>query len=247
MTIRTRFIYSKRGGACFVPHIALAQLFSRSAVRAGFKLTMTQGFSPRAKISFGPELPAGVVALNEPVDMYFDDDNSHENLSSEILEIMNSSLPEGFNISHVIFPDDNSPAIGKLCTHAEYLIRLSYGGKSYAEIISHGNWLDDSKSYAKIIAHEDWPDDGKSDAKIIAHEDWFDDGISYAKNFFGDNIIAHEKSEDWLRFIIRAPAQNPIGGFVKFLVSQNVIAGWHEINIVRASIGQFNGEKIVIE
>ena len=295
MTIRTRFIYSKRGGACFVPHIALAQLFSRSAVRAGFKLTMTQGFSPRAKISFGPELPAGVVALNEPVDMYFDDDNSHENLSSEILEIMNSSLPEGFNISHVIFPDDNSPAIGKLCTHAEYLIRLSHGGKSYAEIISHENWLDDSKSYAKIIAHEDWPDsdkpyaniiahedwsdDGKSYANIIAHEDWsdsdkpyaniiahedcpdsdkpyaniiahedwLDDGISYAKNFFGDNIIAHEKSEDWLRFIIRAPAQNPIGGFVKFLVSQNVIAGWHEINIVRASIGQFNGEKIVIE
>ncbi|MBQ6664010.1 MAG: DUF2344 domain-containing protein, partial [Synergistaceae bacterium] len=58
-TVRVRLIYSKRGGACFVPHIALAQMFSRSASRAGLSLTMTQGFSPRAKISFGPELPAG--------------------------------------------------------------------------------------------------------------------------------------------------------------------------------------------
>ena len=71
--MRARLIYSKRGGACFVPHIALAQIFSRSALRSGLRLIMTQGFSPRAKISFAPELPAGVVALNEPVDMYFDD------------------------------------------------------------------------------------------------------------------------------------------------------------------------------
>lgn len=265
--MRARFIYSKRGGACFVPHIALAQLFSRAAVRAGLKLAMTQGFSPRAKISFGPELPAGVVALNEPVDMYFVDDslqgtrnperarensqetrnpdnsqgnsqgtcklegsqaisqetcdlgdlreNSHDicrhkssqatsqetfnpESSRATLEVMNNSLPEGFNISQVIFPDDNSPSIGKLCTHAEYLARTSFK-------------LND-----------------------------------YAQKFFGDNIILHEECDDWLRFIIKAPAQNPIGGFVKFLISENAINGWHEINLVRAAIGQFNGEKVYL-
>mgnify|MGYP002624212612 CR=1 FL=1 len=194
MTIRTRFIYSKRGGACFVPHIALAQLFSRSAVRAGLKLAMTQGFSPRAKISFGPELPAGVVALNEPVDMYFDD----EGLSTNIQTLMNSSLPEGFKISRVIFPDDNSPAIGKLCTHAEYLARI---GLNLSE---------------------------------------------YAREFFGTEIIFHEEIDNWLRFIILAPAQHPIGGFVKFLINQKVINGWHEINIVRSNIGQFDGEKVYL-
>ena len=56
--MRARLIYSKRGGACFVPHIALAQIFSRSALRSGLKLIMTQGFSPRTKISFASELPA---------------------------------------------------------------------------------------------------------------------------------------------------------------------------------------------
>ena len=80
-----------------MPHIALAQIFSRSARRAGFTLTMTQGFSPRAKLSFGPELPAGVVALNEPADVYFADDYSN------ILEGMKSALPEGFRISRVLF------------------------------------------------------------------------------------------------------------------------------------------------
>ena len=116
---RIRLIYSKRGGACFVPHIALAQMFSRSASRAGLSLEMTQGFSPRPKISFGPELPAGVVALNEPADMYFSD--APEN----IISLMNDALPEGFTVSRAILPPEGSPNLGKLCKAAEYLIRTT--------------------------------------------------------------------------------------------------------------------------
>ena len=189
--MRTRLIYSKRGGACFVPHIALAQMFSRSASRAGLTLIMTQGFSPRAKISFGPELPAGVVALNEPVDMFFN--STPENL----ITLMNNSLPEGFNISRVIFPDDDSPSLGKLCKHAEYLLR-------------NVNGLDLTE---------------------------------YAKNFYGDSILKANHLDEWLRLIIKDPAQNPIGGFIKSMVSENIIAGWQDMNIVRVSIGSYNPEK----
>ena len=189
--MRTRLIYSKRGGACFVPHIALAQMFSRSASRAGLTLIMTQGFSPRAKISFGPELPAGVVALNEPVDMFFN--STPENL----ITLMNNSLPEGFNISRVIFPDDDSPSLGKLCKHAEYLLR-------------NVNGLDLTE---------------------------------YAKNFYGDSILKANHLDEWLRLIIKDPAQNPIGGFIKSMVSENIIAGWQNMNIVRVSIGSYNPEK----
>ena len=189
--MRTRLIYSKRGGACFVPHIALAQMFSRSASRAGLTLIMTQGFSPRAKISFGPELPAGVVALNEPVDMFFN--STPENL----ITLMNNSLPEGFNISRVIFPDDDSPSLGKLCKHAEYLLR-------------NVNGLDLTE---------------------------------YAKNFYGASILKANHLDEWLRLIIKDPAQNPIGGFIKSMVSENIIAGWQNMNIVRVSIGSYNPEK----
>ena len=188
---RTRFIYSKRHGACFVPHIALAQIFSRSARRAGLELEMTQGFSPRAKISFGPELPAGVVALNECVDMFFQDVNNNT-----LLDDMNNSLPEGFNISRVIFPDEDSPSLGKLCRHAEYLLRSSK----------------------------------------------CEDMIQDAKNFYGDSIIKSELQDSWSRIILSEPAQNPIGGLVKHMISENILNGWHEINIVRVSIGKYNYE-----
>ena len=104
-----------------MPHIALAQMFSRSATRAGLRLTMTQGFSPRAKISFGPELPAGVVALNEPVDMYI------EGVPGDITTLMNAALPEGFAVSHSTFPPEDAPNLGKMCKSAEYLLRQTSG------------------------------------------------------------------------------------------------------------------------
>ena len=121
MTARIRLIYSKRGGACFVPHIALAQMFTRSAARAGIPLEMTQGFSPRAKISFGPELPAGVVALNEPVDIFT---HGHH---PDIVALINASLPEGFTVSRAIYPAEGTPNLGKSCKHAEYLLRTTNG------------------------------------------------------------------------------------------------------------------------
>ena len=144
MTNRTRLIYSKRGGACFVPHIAMAQIFSRSALRAGFELVMTQGFSPRAKISFAPELPAGVIALNEPVDMFFTDNYAN------LVDLLNNSLPEGFNISRAYNVPDESPSLGKMCKAAQYLIRLAnnnniedFTRKFFHENIIEINYKDD--------------------------------------------------------------------------------------------------------
>lgn len=169
-----------------MPHIALAQIFSRTASRAGLKLIMTQGFSPRAKISFAPELPAGIVALAEAVDMYFDDV-----VYDDLISRMNDALPEGFNISRTVFPEENSPSLGKLCTHAEYLVR------------SVNNL--DIKNY-----------------------------------FINPSIIKSNYVDDWFRFIIREPAQNPIGGFIKNMIKENIIAGWHEVNIVRVAIGHYD-------
>ena len=189
-TVRVRLIYSKRGGACFVPHIALAQMFSRSASRAGLSLTMTQGFSPRAKISFGPELPAGVVALNEPVDMYF------QSVPYNITSLMNDALPEGFTVSRALFPPEDSPNLGKMCKSAEYLIR-------------HTNGLSLNE---------------------------------HARNFWGDSVISSENIEGWLRIIVSDPAQNPIGGLIRHLKEDGIIAGWHEINAVRVAVGLYDSE-----
>lgn len=129
-----------------MPHIALAQIFSRSALRAGLELVMTQGFSPRAKISFAPELPAGVIALNEPVDMFFTENYAN------LVDLLNNSLPEGFNISRAYNVPDESPSLGKMCKAAHYLVRLrnnnnieSFTRKFYQEniieIAYKADWL----------------------------------------------------------------------------------------------------------
>ena len=150
---------------------------------------MTQGFSPRPHLSFGPELPAGVVALNEPLDIYFSQEYS------DIINPMNDALPEGFTLSQAFSVPENSPSLGKSCSHAEYLLRSTL------------------------------------------------DLQDLAKSFYSDSITLCENHDDWLRLIVASPAQNPIGGFVKSLVKENVIAGWHEINIVRLAVGKFNKEE----
>lgn len=168
-----------------MPHIALAQIFSRTASRAGLKLIMTQGFSPRAKISFAPELPAGVVALAEVVEMFF------ESNCSNLMEKMNENLPEGFNISRIIETPEDAPSLGKFCTHAEYLIRI------------------------------------KKDLDI-------------QERFNNPAIIKSKFVDDWFNFIIKDPAQNPIGSFIKPMIKENLISGWQDVNIVRVSVGRYD-------
>ena len=196
MSVRIRLIYSKRGAACFVPHIALAQIFARSASRAGFSLELSQGFSPRPKLSFGPELPAGVVALHEPVDIYFAEE------PVDVVDSLNLALPEGFRIFDAVFISEGSPNLGKFCTHAEYFIRI-------AECVS-GNSIDLAQ---------------------------------YAQEFYGNAAIEIKYVDGWLRLVTKSPAQFPIGGLVKYLISSNIISGWHEINIVRNAVGIYHPQK----
>ena len=118
--MRIRLVYEKRGGACFVPHVSLAQVFIRSAFRINLNFEMTQGFSPRPKMSFGPELPAGVVALDEPVDIYLQD--------GQIIDInaWNDAMPEGFRILDYKIIEPDAPALGKACKNALYWLRGNF-------------------------------------------------------------------------------------------------------------------------
>jgi len=54
-----RILYEKLGPVCFVPHVEMPTLFSRSMRRAGIRQTFTEGMSPHPKISLGPPLPVG--------------------------------------------------------------------------------------------------------------------------------------------------------------------------------------------
>ena len=102
-----------------MPHVALATLFARAVRRAGMKPRPTDGFSPHAKLSFGPELPAGVVAFCEPVDLWVEEE-AEKRTEDERTSMLNAQMPEGFRIRRCLVVPEDAPALSKACQAAHY-------------------------------------------------------------------------------------------------------------------------------
>lgn len=60
-----RIAFAKKGRMIFISHLDLQRLFHRAARRADLPLVMSQGFSPRPKISFKRALKLGVESEAE--------------------------------------------------------------------------------------------------------------------------------------------------------------------------------------
>ena len=204
--VRVRLIYEKRGSACFVPHVALGPLFARAAKRARLELSRTEGFSPHARISFGPELPASVVALGEPVDLWL---SAREETTEEgrrgfleyVNEAFNAQLPEGFLVTKCFLPAAGAPTPAKEYKAAHYLVWS--GSACAAELLSH----------------------------MERHY-----GQAFLNGFVDQDLRVSA--------VLSNPAQNGIGGLVKSLIANCVVAGWHDMRIVRAGLGRWNGKQM---
>jgi len=79
---------------------------------------MTEGFSPHAKMSFASELPVGVVALNEPADIWLEN-----SLSDTQFKAWSESLPTGFRLSGFFEVPEGSPSLSKSCPVSDYLLK----------------------------------------------------------------------------------------------------------------------------
>jgi len=128
---RYRIFYEKRGSACYVPHIVLPTIFTRAASRASnlksdnnelhpifFK--MTEGYSPHVKMSFASELPVGIVALMEPVDIWLEN-----SLSPSQFKAWSENMPMGFKLNDFKEIEDGSSSLSKSCFISEYLLNAS--------------------------------------------------------------------------------------------------------------------------
>ena len=207
--MRVRLIYEKRGGACFVPHVALSTLFARAARRAGMELGRTEGYSPRSRISFGPELPAGVVALNEPADLWLMPreeiaEEKRRDFLQSVVSAFNAQMPEGFRVKRCILPAEGAPALGKECKAAHYLV---------------------------------WTRNGCPSAELLSH----------MQSHYGEAVLngsVEQATLPGVSAVLADPAQNGIGGWVKVLVTDRIVAGWHDLCIVRTTLGRWNGEQM---
>ncbi len=124
---RVRLTFSKRGRACFIPHIAIPTIFSRAGSRAGIPFELSEGFTPRPKISLGPELSVGVPALFEPFEARI------SSWEAGMEGRWNACLPEGFALTGsaeitALPGTDGAKSLSKRCEAASCLLALRSGG-----------------------------------------------------------------------------------------------------------------------
>ncbi|MCR5346735.1 MAG: TIGR03936 family radical SAM-associated protein [Fretibacterium sp.] len=232
MSIRVRIIYDKRGGACFVPHVSLASLFTRAALRAGLSLTLTQGFSPHPRMSFGPELPAGVVALAEPVDVWM------ETAPEGFLERWDTALPEGFHLLRVHSVKEDAPSLGKVCQAALYWIQP-------AAVSSYDDLFERARAYygESVLEAESGLDIEGSRTAGLTQNGSFTASEKLAVPEPGSGGLAQANGQAlWFSLKLSSPAQNGIGGWVKQMIAGGVLTGWQDLHIVRAGVELAAGE-----
>ncbi len=90
-SFRLRLRYSKTGSSRFLGHLELMTVVIRAIRRAGVPIKYSQGFHPMPKLSFGQPLPVGIESLEEYLDMEL----SEANEPGEVLNKLNSEMPEG--------------------------------------------------------------------------------------------------------------------------------------------------------
>jgi len=113
---RIRFIFEKRGFAPFVRHVELPQLFGRIARRAGLRVGLTQGMSPKPHIVMGPALPVGVVSLYETAEVWYETSVTPQ----QAMELMNAHSPSGFRFLKAVHIPADTMSLNKCFDAAVY-------------------------------------------------------------------------------------------------------------------------------
>jgi len=93
-----RFLYrlrfSKTGRARFYSHHDVLRLLERALRRAAFPLSLSEGYTPRPRITFMSALPVGVESLDERVEIELSEARGTEEFPARL----RGQLPEGLEI-----------------------------------------------------------------------------------------------------------------------------------------------------
>lgn len=87
--------FQKTGDMRFISHLDLMRLFQRAMRRAGLPVAITQGFSPRLKISINRALKLGQESLDEALTVHM----SKAVEPHMFIESLNKNLPQGIKIT----------------------------------------------------------------------------------------------------------------------------------------------------
>lgn len=92
---QARVRYEKLGKLRFTSHRDMARIWERSVRRLNLPIAYSEGFSPRAKLSFGLALPTVFESLSEFVDLTFSEPIEVETLPERLTGV----LPQGITVT----------------------------------------------------------------------------------------------------------------------------------------------------
>jgi radical SAM-linked protein len=95
--VRYDAIFCKKGSMVYISHLDLMALFRRAMRRADLPFVLTEGFTPRVKISMPKALKVGKESDREEMSFWL----SEEREPGELLEKLNKELPEGVKVLEI--------------------------------------------------------------------------------------------------------------------------------------------------
>jgi len=136
---RVRIRFAKQGDLRFIGHHDLARTIERLLRRAGVRLSMTEGFHPRARLSFPLALAVGIAADEEIVEM----DLAEEVDVVRLAEQLQTQAPPGLSFHDVqMLPPGTRKAAVESITFMLPLPadRRAAAAASVAEFLAAKNW-----------------------------------------------------------------------------------------------------------
>lgn len=152
-TFRLRVCFRKVGRLRYLSHLETMRACERAARRAGLPYAVTQGFTPRMRIAFGPALPVGTAGERE----YFDLLLVRYVPATEVLEALGSAIAGDLAPIACRYVDSREPSLASALTIAVYDIVVEGGipleelERSLEETLRAGTFTVEHKGKQKVF------------------------------------------------------------------------------------------------
>lgn len=117
---RLRVTFAKKGRCRFLSHLEVAHALERTCRRAGLPYAVTQGFSPRMRIAFGPALPVGTGGSRERFDVWL----ARHVSDAEALDSLVAAAPAEIVPVEARYVGAGEPSLTAGISMAEYVVAV---------------------------------------------------------------------------------------------------------------------------
>jgi len=136
---RIRLRFRKEGDLRFISHRDLVRVFERAFRRAGFELSMSEGFHPKARMSFPLALSLGIEGLDEVMEVEFRESLAAEEIGSRLRPL----LPDG-----LVVEDIETMKIGASKRRVERVV--------YEIPVPKDRWQEVTEAIGRVMSQSAW-------------------------------------------------------------------------------------------